>query len=792
MPVKQLDADSVGLPKFVPAAGAEGSLFDLSSHARAREALEVGLAMKDPGFNIFVVGEDRSGRMTETLAFLSRSLKDLPVADDWVYLNNFRRTHRPRPVRLPAGVGRVFRDRLASVIANLHDSLVQAFGGDEFRHEVERAGESVHGEINREMETLRSEAAESGLTILQTPQGVMVAALDEEGKPVGIDTVPEDRRQALQSKAEEIGKRLGEISRRAARLQADLAESVIKLRRQVADQAVGAILEPVVTEFGKYPGLNRWLISAREDILDHLDLFRGEQDGARMPGTPAPEPPERRYAVNLLVDHGDETELAPVVESNPTYENLFGRIEYRSTGGYLDTDFTLIRSGALHRANGGILVIRAEAIAAHPTSWQFLKGALRDGCIRIEELYRYGGAQITGSPSPKPIPLDVKVVIVGAPLWYYAFFTIDREFRAYFKIKADIDTDMEADEHNIAVYSRLVRRAATTADASQISDEAVARMLGQCSRWAADRTRLTAQGELVADTMAEAAHIAAANGHVVDLEIVEKAIERRRRRNSRIEDRSQEAIARGTILIDTAGDVVGQVNGLTVRDMGDHAFGGAARITARASVGRAGVINIERHVALGGPIQQKGVMVLYGYLTGRFARAMPVAFNCSITFEQSYGGVEGDSASLAELLAILSDLAQAPLRQDLAITGSVNQLGRAQAIGGAHHKVEGFYRTCAEAGLTGSQGAVVPKANERNLVLRDEVAEAVEGGRFHLYSVETIEEAAALFTGLEIGEPDGAGLYPPDTLYGRVQQTLAGFDRILAERERGMLTGGQG
>ncbi|WP_425406695.1 Lon protease family protein [Hwanghaeella sp.] len=782
MASRELSAEQVGVPKFDPNGTATGTLFELSSHERAREALETGLTMEAPGFNIFVVGEDRSGRMTQTLAFLTDFLKDKPVPDDWVYLNNFRRSHRPKPVRLPPGTGRAFRDSMARMIPNLRDALAQAFGGEEFNTAMERAGKEVHDKIEEEVEALRQDAREHGLTILQTSNGLMVAALDEEEKPIGIDKLPEDRRAKVQEEAQRIGSALGEILRRAAAMQGELAENIHQLRRQAADHAVGAMLEPLHQDFGKFRGLNRWLISLREDILDNLILFAPPQP--IMPGLPVEprEPPERRYMVNLLVDHGDDTECLPVLEANPFYENLFGRIEYRSSGGYLDTDFTLIRAGALHKANGSILVLRAEAIGIHPMSWSFLKGALRDREIRIEEQHRQGGIQITGSPNPKPIPLDVKVVIVGAPRWYYAFFSIDPEFRTHFKVKADIDPDMDATAQNLSALSSIIRKTAERVGAASIEDDAVQRLLGQCSRWAGDRTKVTAQAEVVEDVLTEAAHIAASAGGVITAQVLKDAVVRRRRRNARVEDRLQELVHCKTIMIDTDGAVVGQVNGLTVSDVGDHTFGSASRITARASIGRRGVINIERDVEMSGPIQQKGAMVLQGYLTGIFARTAPVSFNCSITFEQNYGGVEGDSASLAELIAIVSDLANLPVRQDLAITGSVNQRGMAQAIGGAHHKIEGFYRTCKDNGLTGKQGVVIPKANERNLVLRSEISEAVEGGSFHVYSVDTIEDALALFLGMPVGERDAEGNYPADSIYGRVQATLAEFDRILARR----------
>ena len=518
----------------------------------------------------------------------------------------------------------------------------------------------------------------------------------------------------------------------------------------------------------------------RNDVLENLHLFSaGEQPGIRR------ELPEDRYTVNLFVDHSDDPNPGVLLEANPTYENLFGRMEYRPAEGGLYTDFTMLRAGSVHRANGGILVIRADALARNPISWEFLKGALRDGESRIEELQRNGAVPLAGAPRPKPVPLDLKVVIVGAPRFYYAFFSIDPEYQTYFKVKADIDADMDTTPENIASYAALIRQIAQDHRKFDCDDAAVQRLIGMATRWASSREKLTARFEIVEDVVVEAVELAIKAGQESVTEaIVVQAIENRRRRNARIEDRMQESITDGQVMIATTGRTVGQVNGLTVRDLGDHAFGGPSRITARASAGRLGVINIERQVALGGPIQQKGVMVLQGFLSGRFARRFPLSFNCSITFEQNYGGVEGDSASMAEVLAILSDLSGIPLRQDIGITGSMNQRGDAQAIGGAHHKIEGFFRCCLEAGdLTGEQGVVVPRANEKNLILRDDVSDAVATEKFHIWSVETIEEAVELFMDMPVGEADADGRFPADTVYGRVQVELEAFDRALYERE---------
>jgi predicted ATP-dependent protease len=790
MPIREIAAADAGLPVFdLPAApdGAEARVFALSSHARAREALDFGLAARDPGFNIFVVGEDRSGRMTATLAYLDQAVAGGTKPDDWIYLNNFSRPNEPLALRLPAGEGRRFRDAMTAMVPNIREALNQAFAREEYRQRVEQQSADVRAEIGRSIEAAREEAGKSGLSIMQSPQGLMVVSLGEDGQPRDMTQVPEAERREIEVTAARIKEMLGEINRDAARRQAELAEETRALTRSVAEAAAGGLVDELASRFADQRSLVRWLEGFRADLFENIGLFATGEDGE---GGEAPMPvprqsPEHRYAVNLLVDNSDTSGPPVVLEGNPTYENLFGRIEYRQVGGVLQTDFSLVRPGALHRANGGVLVIRAEAIAAHADSWNQLKGAIRDGVIRMEEQYRAGGVPVAGAPKPQPVPLDVKVVIVGAPNWYYTFFSVDPEFQAYFKVKAEIDADMDATQANIGCYAGLVQGFANKHGATTCTDDALAYLLGYAARIAADRTKLSARFELVEDIVNEAIYVArAGGGGQIDRAAVQIARQARRTRNARVEDRSQEQIRRGAVMIATSGEAIGQVNGLTVRSMGDHSFGSPSRVTARTSIGRRGVTNIEREVMLGGPIQQKGALVIQGFLAGRFARRIPMSFNASITFEQNYGGVEGDSASLAEILAIVSDLAEVPLRQDLAVTGSVNQHGEVQAIGGLVEKAEGFYRTCSEAGaLTGTQGVVFPRANEPNLVLDDAVAADVAAGRFHVFSAAHVDEAVELFTGMEPGTPDADGNYAPGTVYGRIAARLEAFDAALDARD---------
>ncbi|MGE0255866.1 MAG: Lon protease family protein [Alphaproteobacteria bacterium] len=788
MSARSIPASAAGLPVFDVAMADDAigtdqaHVFSLSSHARAREALAFGLAMDGHGFNIFVVGEDRSGRMTATLAFLEAAMAEQPRPADWVYLANFHHLHEPLAVPLPAGVGRDLRDAMAALVPALREALAQALARPEFHEQMRAESEQARAAVGHEIGALQAAARADGFAFSQTPQGMMVVALGEDGEARDVSALPEAERESIERRAREWGDRFSKLNREAGRRQAELGERLREITRAAGEAATGGLIDDFVNRFQQYAGLARWLVALRVDIVENLERFAAPGEGDKP--LPPDETPERRYAVNLFVDNGEARHPRVVLEADPTYANLFGRIEYRQAAGVLTTDFTQIEPGALARANGGVLVLRADALAANADSWTHLKGALRDGVLRIQEMYRAGSVPVAGAPRPQPIPLDLKVVIVGAPRWYYTFFSLDPDFQSYFKVKAEIDPDMAATPANLGRYAGLIQGYARRAERDGCTQEAIGWLLGLAARWAGERMRVSARFEALADVISEAATLAGRNARILEREHVAAAWAARERRNSRIEERIQQSIADGTVMIDTHGAVVGQINALTVRDIGDHQFGAPSRVTARVSVGRTGVTNIEREAALGGPIQQKGALVLQGYLAGRFARSGPLSFNASITFEQSYGGVEGDSATLAEALAVLSDLAGVPLRQDLAVTGSANQRGQVQAIGGLSDKIEGFFRTCAEAtgGLTGTQGVVFPAANERHLILRDEVARAVAEGRFHLWSVATVADAIEVFTGLPAGEADSAGRYPDGTVYARVAAQLAEFDAALVRR----------
>jgi predicted ATP-dependent protease len=777
--MKELEARDVGIPEFDVEPVPGGMVFDLSSHARAGAALALGLDTPGTDYNIYVIGPDRSGRMTATRDFVESWVADRAPSDDWVYVLDFTHPSTPKPMQLPPGMGRRLKTSVEGIIPTLGRELASAFSSEDHQRQLSQLKAQGEASVQARLRELEAEAQSNGLSIVNTPQGAVIAALRDDGTPEPLSLLPVERRAELEQRGRSVLEKMAEINRDAARLQRRYFDTVRELNRDIAARATEGLLAGLKDAFADLGEVGSWLDELRVDVADRYELFLTEEAGML---TARSELAQRRYCVNLLVDRSGTDRPPVVVEQNPSYENLFGLIEYRQLpGGGLETDVGLIQPGALHRANGGVLILRAEALVAQPLLWGFLKAALRDGEIRIEEFYRANSPPIAGAPKPSPVALDLNVVMVGAPQWYYAFFAMDPEFQLYFKVKAEIEATVDATPENLKYYAGLVAAGAERLGIALAAD-AMPRLLGLCARWAGHRQRLTSSFEMASDVLIEAARIAGA-GVAVTAEHARQAVATRRQRNGQMEDRVHRSIQDNMILIQTEGEVVGQINGLTVQSPGDHTFGTPARITARCSVGRRGVINIERLVEMSGPIQQKGSMVLQGILMRKFAQRFPLSFDCSVTFEQLYGGVEGDSASMAEYVAIISELADLPLRQDLAITGSINQLGESQVIGGVHHKVEGFYRACMSCGtLTGTQGVVIPAHNEVNLIVRDEVRDALAEGRFHVYSVARVEEAIELFMDRPAGQPDDAGEYPADSVYARVVERLTGFDEALAER----------
>ncbi len=744
----RLSDKEIGIPEFPlaetpPKPQKPSSLFDLSSHARAKEAIMFGLKLRKNGFHVFVVGEDRSGRMTVTLDYLNEHIKTLPAPSDWVYLNNFKQQHKPLPFKLPNGMGCKLKKALKEHIKNIETVLKKTFTSPTYLKQIDKISYQLDQQANDDFEKVKGFALKYGFFVEQTPDGFHIQEIQEkEEGEAAASPLKSLSKKKKESQVAQIRDQLNRLTLNVSLASRQVLKQIKILQETLTKNVTKTLWQKLRNDYSKY--LGEWIDDFEADVLENIDLFLEEDD-------PQVKNRFERYDVNLFIDNQKYKYPRVFLESIPSYENMFGGIKNRiSQAGMYETHFTMIRPGSLHKANEGILVIRAENLANSPDVWEHLKIALRDKQVRIKEHQNeHTPSPLIDAPAPKSIPLDIQVFIVGQPMWYYSFFFSDPDFRIHFKIKADIDPDLEINPPNVLAYSRLIKQTAEQVYATHMTPEAV-HYLTQCSaRWASDRRKLSGRFELIGDVIAESLAFAKdEKSTVIEKSHVRKTLLERRMRNARIEDQVHQEIINGTVLIDTEGSRVGQVNGLTVLSVGDHQFGLPSRISARTYVGNHGVINIERLTDMAGPIQQKGAFILDGFLSSHFAQTFPISFSCSLTFEQNYNDVEGDSASMAELCAILSSLSDVPLRQDLAITGSVNQFGTAQAVGGVHHKVEGFFEICRMRGFTGSQGVIVPRVNAQNLTVKDEVVEAVRDGLFHIYTVSSVFEALELLTGM--------------------------------------------
>jgi predicted ATP-dependent protease len=714
------------------------TLFDLSSHTRAREAIEFGLKMRHRDFHVFVVAEDRSGRMTGTLSYLKQYIKNLSPPADWVYLNNFEQPHMPLPFALPAGGGTILKEKLTELITSVAIIIHKTLNNAHYLRQVDTLTSTLQAQTDNLLQDNIAFARERGFELMQTEEGFNIELLEETKSPNPLT--------GNTSSINEIRERLSRMTLTLHLASQKLNNKLTELKRHAVHKALTPLFEAFHSEYTDL--LGAWVASLKEDILKNITLFEDVAEEAKNAQS-LPDTLLERYTANVFVDNTNSTHPRVLVESNTRYENLFGSIKYRSGPNGVDTNFTMVRPGALHLANGGILVLRADALAKTPDTWEALKSALRDRHIRIEETHREGTLPILDAPEPKPIPLDVQVFLIASPYWYYTFYFNDPDFRSYFKIKADIDPDLPLTAENLTVYRHLIHQNAVCLTGMDIEGKAVDYLTHYSSRWVGDCHRLSARFEQLADILVEAA--ALTQGTRITRKEIENAIKRRRERNSRLEDRHHEDIMTNQILIDVESKRVGQVNGLTVVSAGEHEYGLPCRISARAYAGDAGVMNIERMAEMSGPIQQKGAMIIEGFLNGLFAQEFPLSYACSVTFEQSYVDIEGDSASLGETIAILSALSGMPVRQDIAVTGSMNQFGYAQSVGGVHHKVEGFYRTCQERGLTGTQGVIIPSTNKQHLTLKDDVLKSIKHKKFFIWTVDSIFDVIELLMGAPCG-----------------------------------------
>lgn len=751
--------------------------------ARALEAVQFGTRIRGEGFNLYVLGPAGVGKRTVVEQCLRQKALHEPVPNDWCYLNNFEDIRRPQALRLPAGRGEKFRKDVEVLVDDLENAIPAALESDEHKGRAKQVEREETERQNEALQALARKALAQHVQLIRTPDGFAMAPLKDGDvlSPDEFHKLPEEDRKRIEQTISALQGELQAIIEQVPKWHKAMRDKIKDIHREAVRLAIGHLIAQAKQSYADLPPVLAYFEAVERNILERIDEFQPAEEGTitLFPNRPAEKPSFDDYEINLLVDHAN-TSGAPIVhEDHPSYQNLLGRVEHESYMGALTTDFTLIKAGALHRANGGYLILDALKLLQQPYAWEGLKRALTGGTIRLESLGEMLSLISTVNLEPEPIPLETKVVLFGDRYLYYLLYEYDPEFAELFKVAADFDEHFERNPENCRAFAQFVATLARREKYRPLTGGAVARVLEEAVRDADDREKISLRMRNIADLLREAEYWAAGDGSPrVEHQHVEQAVAQRTRRADRLRQRIQEEIRRGTILIATQGQCVGQVNGLSVLDLGNIRFGQPARITATARLGRGEIVDIERIVELGGAIHSKGVLILSSFLAARFASEQPLAVSASLVFEQSYGMVEGDSASVAELVALLSAISGVPIRQDLAVTGSVNQLGQVQPIGGVNEKIEGFFDVCQARGLTGSQGVVIPASNVKHLMLRADVVAAVAAGLFRVYAVEHVDQAASLLTGLAAGERDSAGGFPDGTLNQRVAARLAEFNAL--------------
>jgi len=768
---------------------------------RAVEALEFGMSIESDGYNVFALGPPGTGRRELVTHLLKEQAADEETPPDWCYVNNFEEEREPNALRLPAGRGDVFQDDIDELIETLKTALPAAFESEEYQSRRGMVEEEVHEDHEAALEALQEEAREDDIALIRTPQGFAFAPIrdGEVVAPDEMESMPDEEREAVKEQIEEYQETLQDILRKMPENEREARNRLEELNREVATRTVDDEINVLRQKYSNLEDVLDFLSAVREDLVDNADVFvQAAQNGGRAQ-QPLPvlqqqgrqgggqQQPQldgafwRRYQVNLVVDHSDTDGAPVVVEDNPNYQNLVGQVEQIAQMGALITDFNLIQPGALHEANGGYLIVEARDLLTQPYAWKGLKRALQNDEIQIESPGQALGLIRTVTLEPEAIPLDVKIVVVGERLLYYLLEAHDPDMDRLFKVMADFDDQIDRTDEHEGQYADLIATMIADEDLRPFTPAAVAHVMDRSTRLVSDTEKLSGKIERIRDLVHQAHYWAGQDGaDVVADDHVQQAVDAQIRRTGRMRERVQESIERDTIYIDTDGTAVGQINGLSYLELGGFSFGKPNRITARVRLGEGEIVDIEREAALSGPIHSKGVLILSGFLQGRYAQDHPLSLSASLVFEQSYGGIDGDSASSAELYALLSALADVPLRQDLAVTGSVNQHGVVQPIGGVNEKIEGFFDVCRTRGLTGDQGVLIPAANTDHLMLRPDVVEAAAAGDFHVYPVETIDDGIELMTGVEAGTRDEQDAFPDDTINGRVEAQL----RTFAEQRR--------
>jgi len=744
---------------------------------RAMEAIAFATGIDDGGYNLYVMGSVGLGRHTALHQALTEHARAQVPPPDWCYVADFAHPHRANALQLPAGRGRTLRQDMEQLIEDLLDALPKAMQSEDYRSRAKEITDAFKKREEDAAEGLGKTAGEQGIALIHTPNGYTLAPLREGHmiSPKDFEALPDEEKERLQQQMAQIKESLSAVLAQIPLWQRELRLRIRELDQEVTRTTISRLLEELEHRYQDLPDVLGYLGAVREDVIENNELFQSGNDAP----LDAKDGRFTRYRVNLLVDNLASGGAPVVYEDSPSYQNLVGRIEHQARMGMLTTDFTLIKPGALHRANGGYLVLDAAKVLLSPFAWDGLKRALNAGEVRIESIERLLSLTATTSLEPEPIPIRVKVALVGERLLYYLLKAYDPEVSLLFKIAADFSEDLPRSEENSLLYARLVAGIQRELGLRPIERAAVARIIEAGARRAGDGERISLHLGSLSDLMRESQVFAAhAHSDTIAAGHVQAALDAQERRLGQIRERLHEAILRGTLLIDTQGAQLGQVNGLSVLQLGDYAFGAPTRISATARLGSGEVIDIEREANQGGDIHSKGVLILASYLASRYAHHQPLSLSASLVFEQTYGQVEGDSASLAELCALLSAIGDLPLGQSLALTGSVNLHGQVQAIGGVNEKIEGFFDICKARSLNGQHGVVIPASNVKDLMLKDAVVEAAAAGLFHIYPVSHADQAMEILTGLPAGQADGDGLYPESSVNGQVQQRLLAWTAL--------------
>jgi lon-related putative ATP-dependent protease len=757
---------------------------------RAQKALRFGLNILEKGFNIYVAGVPGTGRKTAVRKFLDELARTKPKANDWIYVNNFNNQYEPVAIELPPGRGTEFKQDMATFVEEARRALPKAFESEDYVAKRQEALENIEKKKAEIIQQINVNAEKQGFLIQMGPTGLMILPV-KDGKPLSeedFNALPEQEQQEIQEKRKKLDADLRNAFRTLRELEATEAESIKDLNRDVSLYAIGHLIAGLKDKYQSNEKVKSYLDATQEDIVNNLGIFLGLAQQQQQQQQQIPPQLQqwfmkdvvfRKYEVNVIVDN-KKSEGAPVIfEQTPTYQNLFGKVEKEVQFGMMTTDFTMIRSGAVHRANGGYLVLPVEDLLRYPFAYDGLKTALKTEEVAIEEPGERLGYITARGLKPKPIPLSTKVVIIGTPQLNQLLYMHDTDFSDLFKVRADFDTTMNRDEKNAEKYSIFICTLCDRFKLKHLDNSAVAKVVEYGSRLAADQEKLSTRFAGIADLIKEANFYSTQEkAEYTTAKHITRAIEEKIYRSNLIQEKIQEFIERDIFLIDTKGAKPGQINGLSVMELGDFAFGRPSRVTASVGVGREGVIDIERQANLSGPTHTKGVLILSGYLADKYTQDKPLSLTAKLVFEQSYGGVDGDSASSTELYAILSALAGVPIKQSLAVTGSVNQKGEVQAIGGVNEKLEGFFEVCKAKGLTGEQGAMIPASNVQNLMLKEEILETAKAGKFNIYPVKTIDEGIEVLTGVPAGDRQKDGTYPEGTINFLVNKRL----KEMAER----------